>query len=74
MKFNNKMISIKNDNISKDNRDLFGYGTQGDFIPTFAGGVGVSCYYNVFESIGYKLNHIANGQTFDVYTIEKISE
>jgi hypothetical protein len=70
----NKMISIKNDNISKDNRDLFGYGTQGDFIPSFAGGVGVSCYYNVLESIGYKLKHIANGQTFDVYTIEKISE
>ena len=70
----NKMIRIKNDNISKDNRDLFGYGTQGDFIPTFAGGVGVSCYYRVLESIGYKLNHIANGQTFDVYTIEKISE
>jgi hypothetical protein len=70
----NKMISIKNDNISKDNRDLFGYGTQGDFMLTFAGGVGVSCYYRVLESIGYKLNHIANGQTFDVYTIEKIAE
>jgi hypothetical protein len=67
----NKMINLKNDNISKDNRDLFGYGTQGDFIPMFANGVGVSCYYNVFESIGYQLKHIANGQTFDVYTIEK---
>lgn len=51
-------------------RELFGYGIGiYEGIATISGGVGVSCYYRNFESIGYKFEKTASGKTFDVYKI-----
>lgn len=52
-------------------RDLFGYGSGYGILPSIEGGVGVSCYPKIFESIGYKFSTQASGKTFDVYTITK---
>jgi phenylpyruvate tautomerase PptA (4-oxalocrotonate tautomerase family) len=34
---------------------------------SFAGGIGISCYYNISEYIGGIFEHVASGKTFDVY-------
>lgn len=39
--------------------------------PSFNGGVGTSCYYNIAEFIGGTFKHIAWGSTFDVYQFTK---
>ena len=57
-------------NKNKTNEQIFGYGVSG-VIPRLSEGVGTSCYYSVCEAIGYKLNKVASGSTFDVYTITK---
>jgi len=50
-----------------DNRELFGYGSGYGILPRLEGGVGVSCYPKIFETIGYKWSNTASGKTFDVY-------
>lgn len=55
----------------KQNRDIFGYGSGSSILPHIEGGVGVSCYPHIFESIGYKFSTQASGKSFDVYTITK---
>ncbi len=57
-------------NKGKSNSQIFGYGVDG-VIPHLSEGVGVSSFYSVCEAIGYKLNDIAHGKTFDAYTINK---
>ena len=52
-------------------REKIGYGSGYDVVPYFEGGVGVSCYYQIFESMGYTMRHTASGSTFDVYTVSK---
>lgn len=41
------------------------------FMPYFEGGVGISCYYRIFEWLGYKMECVASGKTYDKYTIKK---
>lgn len=51
--------------------DIFGYGVSAfKGIPRIDGGVGVSCYNKVFDSIGYIFETVASGKTFDVFTIK----
>jgi hypothetical protein len=51
-------------------REIFGYGVGiYEGIATLSGGVGTSCYYGNFKSIGYKFEKTASGKTFDVYRI-----
>lgn len=64
------LYTLKAKNINKPNRDLFGYGSGYSFLPYFEGGVGVSCYYRIFESIGFKMTKIGWGDSFDCYSIE----
>lgn len=52
-------------------REKIGYGSGYSILPYFEGGVGVSCYYQIFESMGYTMRHTASGKTFDVYTVAK---
>jgi hypothetical protein len=65
------LYTIKNDNLDKENRDIFGYGSGYGITPSIEGGVGVSCYPRIFEKLGYEFKTIASGKTFDVYTITK---
>lgn len=66
------MYELKNNNTETKNHDLFGYGSGYYVLPSFEGGVGVSCYPKIFEKIGYKFETIANGKTFDVFRITKL--
>lgn len=68
----NAVLKVFFDKITPEakERELFGYGINiYDGIATISGGVGVSCYYRNFESVGYKFERIATGKTFDVYKI-----
>jgi len=66
-----EMAILKNANISKSKEELLGYGSGYGEMPSFEGGVGVSCYYGIFEKIGYKMTKKASGKTFDVWEIIK---
>lgn len=35
---------------------------------SFAGGIGVSCYYEICKYLGGKFERVASGKTFDAYT------
>lgn len=40
-------------------------------LPSFDGGVGVSCYRSIFEACGYEWRTVAISKTFNCYTIER---
>jgi hypothetical protein len=61
---------LKNKN--KKLSEIFGYGSGYGVFPSFSGGVGTSCYYSIFEKIGYKMTKTASTSSLDVYTISKI--
>lgn len=48
--------------------NLYGWGKG---YGTLSGGVGVSCYYSIFEAMGYKMKKVGNGKMFDAYYITK---
>lgn len=73
-----KPLYIAKNKVMKDitnngdfNRSLFGYGSGYGILPSIEGGIGVSCYGAIFDSIGYKFSTQASGKTFNVYTITK---
>lgn len=61
----------KKKNIGKKNSEIFGYGSGYGIVPSFEGGVGVSCYPRIFESIGLVFETVAWGDNFDAYRITK---
>ena len=65
------LYQLKEANIEKSNHELFGYGSGYGILPYLEGGVGVSCFYRIFEKIGFKMTNTASGKTFDVYSISK---
>lgn len=52
-------------------RQFFPYGTGYYPLTFFEGGVGVSCFKNIFALAGYDFEQIASGKKYDVFTIEK---
>lgn len=50
--------------------NLYGYYKRADFLPSFSGGVGTSCYPSIFDLAGYKMQKTANGKMFDSWRIE----
>lgn len=66
------MYVLKSKNATVRNHELFGYGSGYGILPEFEGGVGVSCYDKIFNTIGYQFNTIAYGKTFTVFSIKKI--
>jgi hypothetical protein len=61
----------KSANVSKKNHDLFGYGSGYGLLPRIEGGLGVSCYDQIFEKVGVTFRKTAYGKTFDAFTLEK---
>ena len=49
--FENKLIQV-------NNRDIFGYGSGYGILPYFEGGVGVSSYYKIFNTIGLEFKQV----------------
>jgi hypothetical protein len=66
-----KLYELKENNIDTKNHNLFGYGSGYGVLPSFEGGVGVSCYDRIFNAIGYTFETISNGKMFDVYRISR---
>ena len=40
-------------------------------LPSFAGGCGVSCFYEIFSACGYTFRQVASGEMFDAYEITR---
>lgn len=57
----------------KRNFKGFSYGVNGVYKTYIglSGGAGVSCYYSVFDELGFKMNNIASNKSFDCYHITK---
>ena len=74
--FKKLLCELKNkpNNYKRKNNDVFGYGSGYGIIPSFEGGVGVSCYNAIFNKIGYEFKTISSGKTFDVYQVSKITK
>lgn len=72
--FIKKLYELKENNVETKNRDLFGYGSGYGVLPSFEGGVGVSCYNSIFNAIGYEFKTILHGKTFEVYQITRKNE
>lgn len=73
--FRKLLFDLKNkrSNYKKSNREVFGYGAGYGILPSFEGGVGVSCYDRIFNNIGYKFETVSSGKTFDVYRVSKVT-
>lgn len=71
--FSKLMYQLKNKKFKVKNHELFGYGSGYGILPYFEGGVGVSCYDKIFNTIGYQFRTISSGRLFDVYSITKIN-
>lgn len=68
------MYELKNKHSKLSNRELFGYGSGYGILPSFEGGVGVSCYDRIFNAIGYEFKTVSSGKTFDVYSVVKVDK
>lgn len=64
------LYEYRNNHINGSNHEVFGYGSGYNLVlPYFEGGVGVSSFYKIFDTIGCTLKCVASGKTFDVYEI-----
>lgn len=68
-----EMYTIKNKpcNVRKGNSSVFGYGSGYGITPNFEGGVGVSCYYDIFKKLKMNFKGITSGKAFDVYQVTR---
>ena len=62
---------LKNKKASLKNSDVFGYGSGYGILPCLEGGYILSCYLDVFNSIGYDFKSVSSGKMFNVYEIAK---
>lgn len=58
-------------NKDKKNSEIFGYGSGHGPLPYIEGGVGVSCYPDIFKVLGMTWQNSASGKSFDAYLITK---
>lgn len=58
-----------------ENKDIdrkkvpYGIRLDDEYYHYFEGGVGTSCYYRIVEFLGGEMIHVADGKTFDVYSV-----
>ncbi|QDP57264.1 MAG: hypothetical protein Unbinned1322contig1000_8 [Prokaryotic dsDNA virus sp.] len=50
-------------NLKQSNSDSLGYGSGNGIVPSFEGGVGVSCHVRILEKLGYKVTLTGNNNT-----------
>lgn len=65
------MYDKKENNINIDNKTLFGYGSGYRTLPSFEGGVGISCHKNIIKNLGLEWEHLNSTKTTDTYLIIK---
>ena len=52
-------------------RDFIGYGSGYNVVPYFEGGVGVSCFWAIFEKMGFVVRSAGSGRAFDCWVLER---
>lgn len=52
-------------------REVLGYGSGYSIVPYFEGGVGVSCFWSIFQKCGFVCRSAGSGKMFDAYTVER---
>jgi hypothetical protein len=72
LSFRKLLYTLKDINIETKNHELFSYGIGYGILPHLEGGVGVSCYDDIMQKVGFSFKTIASGKTFDVFEISKI--
>ncbi len=63
------LYDIKEKHAKLKNQEVFSYGSGYGILPYFEGGVGVSCYPDIFKKCGYLFRNTGSGKMFDVYTV-----
>jgi len=53
------------------NREILGYGSGYNMIPSFEGGVGVSSHERILKKLGLEMKNLSSTKTTDVYLIKK---
>lgn len=66
------LYKAKNKDVTKENRNLIGYGSGYQILPELEGGVGISCMNKICESLKLKFINLSSGKTFDIYQLTKI--
>ena len=69
--FKNLRYAIRNKDFKKK---PYGINKSEYTYSYFEGGVGMSCYPKIMNWLGYKMEHVADGKTYDKWTITKKSE
>lgn len=54
-----------------ERRDFIGYGSGYGVLPYLEDGVGVGCFFEIFERLGFKMREVISGKNFTVYLIER---
>lgn len=52
--------------------DVLGYGSGYSLLPYFEGGVGVSCFDEIFRRCGYSFRYGASSKYFDSYSVNRM--
>lgn len=65
------LYTAKEKRPSLEGSKALGYGAGYSLIPYLEGGVGVSCFRRIFETIGYTWECTASGKTYDHYRITR---
>ena len=68
-----RLYKAKNKKATAKNNDLLGYGSGYGILPSFEGGVGVSCHVRILEKLGYKVTQSGNNTTTVLIISEKRS-
>lgn len=58
-----RLYALKDSEAEKSNHEVLGYGSGYGILPSFEGGVGVSCHVRILERLGYKVTQSGNNST-----------
>lgn len=73
-----RVLYEKADTLSEHSNDIYrheiGYGCGYNVLPSFEGGVGISCFQSIFENLGYIWRTGISSNSVDTFTIQKEGE
>ncbi len=64
--------NFNNNKTSLNYRSSIGYGSGYDYLPYFEGGVGISCFQNIFKTCGYNFECTSYTKHYTSYKVSKI--
>lgn len=64
--------NFNNNKTSLNYRSSIGYGSGYNYLPYFEGGVGISCFQNIFKTCGYNFECTSYTKHYTSYKVSKI--